>query len=83
VLRGELYDKNPDDSDKLSVRNNIYVIPNAIVAEQFMPGPPLKNDIGQRFHIFLCIHSTSHCWGQKLQSSSSLVSRTEKVSTYS
>ncbi|KAF9450234.1 glycosyltransferase family 4 protein [Macrolepiota fuliginosa MF-IS2] len=39
VLRGQLFEKDRDDPTKLSVRRNIYVIPNAIVAEQFKPRP--------------------------------------------
>lgn len=40
VLRGELFEPSEDDPSKLSVRSNVYVIPNALVAEQFQPGKP-------------------------------------------
>ncbi|TFK70802.1 transferase, partial [Pluteus cervinus] len=39
VLRGQLFEKDEDDPSTLTVRNNVYVIPNAIVASQFQPSP--------------------------------------------
>ncbi|KAG6815803.1 hypothetical protein H0H87_011201 [Tephrocybe sp. NHM501043] len=45
VLRGELFEKDSRDSNKLVVRENVYVIPNALVADEFKPGPPGPTDI--------------------------------------
>ncbi|KAL9709824.1 Phosphatidylinositol N-acetylglucosaminyltransferase GPI3 subunit [Leucoagaricus gongylophorus] len=39
VLRGQLFEKEKEDPTKLVVRQNIYVIPNAIIAQQFKPCP--------------------------------------------
>ena len=39
VLRGELFERNDGDPSGLSVRRNVYVIPNALVADQFKPCP--------------------------------------------
>ena len=39
VLRGELFERNEGDPSGLSVRRNVYVIPNALVADQFKPCP--------------------------------------------
>ncbi|KAF9064279.1 glycosyltransferase family 4 protein [Rhodocollybia butyracea] len=45
VLRGELFEQSDDDPHKLVVSSNVYVIPNALVAERFRPGPPKSTDI--------------------------------------
>ena len=37
VLRGQLFERSEEDPNILEVRQNIYVIPNALVAEQFKP----------------------------------------------
>ncbi|KAF7323652.1 Glycosyltransferase family 4 protein [Mycena kentingensis (nom. inval.)] len=39
ILRSELYEKDPQDPKKFlpPSRNNVYVIPNALVPEQFLP----------------------------------------------
>jgi phosphatidylinositol N-acetylglucosaminyltransferase subunit A len=39
VLRGQLFETSKEDPSILSVRRNIHVIPNAIVADQFKPAP--------------------------------------------
>ncbi|KAJ7098258.1 glycosyltransferase family 4 protein [Mycena epipterygia] len=52
VLRGELFEKYDEDSDVISVgkgvrksvRKSVYVIPNALVPEQFQPCPPKSSD---------------------------------------
>jgi glycosyltransferase involved in cell wall biosynthesis len=44
VLRGELFERNDSDPSGLSVRRNVYVIPNALVADQFKPCPPKSSD---------------------------------------
>ncbi|KIJ99092.1 glycosyltransferase family 4 protein [Laccaria amethystina LaAM-08-1] len=44
VLRGQLFDRDSEDPSKLAVRSNIYVIPNAIVAEHFKPCPQPPSD---------------------------------------
>ncbi|KAF5369536.1 hypothetical protein D9758_002630 [Tetrapyrgos nigripes] len=46
VLRGELYTLSTDQHGKIRpvVNFNVYVIPNAIVAEQFRPGPLIPSD---------------------------------------
>ncbi|KAJ7718692.1 glycosyltransferase family 4 protein [Mycena maculata] len=41
VLRGELFEKY---DGKTSVRNSVYVIPNALVPERFQPCPPEPSD---------------------------------------
>ncbi|KAF8636358.1 hypothetical protein AX16_011009 [Volvariella volvacea WC 439] len=45
VLRGQLFEKDEGNASGLRVRDNVYVIPNAIVAEQFTPYPvdPTEN----------------------------------------
>ncbi|KAJ7253745.1 glycosyltransferase family 4 protein [Mycena haematopus] len=43
VLRGELFEKSDTDPDKLSVRDNVYVIPNALIPERFTPSPLPKS----------------------------------------
>ncbi|THU96244.1 glycosyltransferase family 4 protein [Dendrothele bispora CBS 962.96] len=46
VLRGELFKlTHEEDSPKLEVNPNVYVIPNALVADRFLPGPPTSTDI--------------------------------------
>ncbi|KAF8804540.1 UDP-Glycosyltransferase/glycogen phosphorylase [Phlegmacium glaucopus] len=37
VLRGQLFERSENDPNILEVRRNLYVIPNALVAEQFKP----------------------------------------------
>ena len=37
VLRGQLFERSEEDPNILQVRQNLYVIPNALVAEQFKP----------------------------------------------
>ncbi|KAG7097712.1 hypothetical protein E1B28_005036 [Marasmius oreades] len=44
VLRGELFEQSDDNPPRLIVRKNVYVIPNALVAERFQPGHPLSSD---------------------------------------
>jgi phosphatidylinositol N-acetylglucosaminyltransferase subunit A len=45
VLRGQLFEPSEMSSTTLSVNANVYVIPNALVAEQFQPLPiPLPSD---------------------------------------
>ena len=44
VLRAQLFDKDVYDPSKLSMRNNVYVIPNALVVERFKPNPPPPSD---------------------------------------
>ncbi|KAH7924368.1 glycosyltransferase family 4 protein [Leucogyrophana mollusca] len=39
VLRGQLFEPAEDDPSKSVVRQSVYVIPNALVAEQFTPAP--------------------------------------------
>jgi phosphatidylinositol glycan class A protein len=39
VLRGQLLEESESDPHTLSVRKNIYVIPNAIIADHFKPNP--------------------------------------------
>ncbi|KAJ7595129.1 glycosyltransferase family 4 protein [Mycena floridula] len=46
VLRGELFQRSSTDDRSIeSVNDNVYVIPNALVAERFTPGPPRPTDI--------------------------------------
>ncbi|KAJ7154666.1 transferase [Mycena filopes] len=45
ALRGELFEKSDTDPDGVAVRNSVYVIPNALVPEQFQPCPPPPSDI--------------------------------------
>jgi phosphatidylinositol glycan class A protein len=49
VLRGQLFEKEKDDPTKLSVRRSVYVIPNAIIAEQFKPRPSKPSEISVFF----------------------------------
>ncbi|EIW74367.1 glycosyltransferase family 4 protein [Coniophora puteana RWD-64-598 SS2] len=45
VLRGQLFEHAEDGSGRLEVRRDVYVIPNALVADQFKPAPePLPRD---------------------------------------
>lgn len=39
VLRGELFEQSGSNPPTVSVRKNVYVIPNAIVTERFRPAP--------------------------------------------
>jgi phosphatidylinositol glycan class A protein len=43
VLRGQLFDRSEEDPNILQVRQNLYVIPNTLVADQFKPieQPPI------------------------------------------
>ncbi|KAJ7753738.1 transferase [Mycena metata] len=45
VLRGELFEKSDTDPDGLSVRDSVYVIPNALVPERFQPSPLPPSEI--------------------------------------
>ncbi|KAI5834302.1 glycosyltransferase family 4 protein [Schizophyllum commune Tattone D] len=45
VLRGQLFEPREDDPTALTVRNDVYVIPNALVADHFVPNPPTSTDI--------------------------------------
>jgi hypothetical protein len=40
VLRGQLFERSDEDPNVLRVRKSVYVIPSALVAEQFTPCPP-------------------------------------------
>nr|GAT48823.1 glycosyltransferase family 4 protein [Mycena chlorophos] len=45
VLRGELYERDEQAPDGIRPRDNVYVIPNALVPEQFLPDlTPKSND---------------------------------------
>ena len=44
VLRGQLFERSEEDSNILQVRQKLYVIPNALVAEQFKPCGQPSND---------------------------------------
>ncbi|KAF9001822.1 UDP-Glycosyltransferase/glycogen phosphorylase [Hymenopellis radicata] len=44
VLRGELFDES-EDGKTMVVRDNVYVIPHALVSANFQPGPPKPTDI--------------------------------------
>jgi phosphatidylinositol glycan class A protein len=37
ALRGQLFERSEEDPNILQVRQNLYVIPNTLVAEQFKP----------------------------------------------
>lgn len=39
VLRGQLFEKDEENPSEIIVRRSVYVIPNALVAEQFQPHP--------------------------------------------
>lgn len=45
VLRGQMFDPDPDDPTKLKMRNNVYVIPNSLVADRFKPSSPPPSEI--------------------------------------
>ncbi|KAG6878039.1 hypothetical protein C0992_008730 [Termitomyces sp. T32_za158] len=45
VLRGELFEPDPQDSSKHFVRKNVYVIPNALIADNFKPVPLKPSEI--------------------------------------
>lgn len=47
VLRGELFERSEDKPPRLTVGKNVYVIPNALVADQFKPGPPKSTETSQ------------------------------------
>ncbi|KAF9527444.1 glycosyltransferase family 4 protein [Crepidotus variabilis] len=40
VLRGQLFERCKEDPNRLEVRKSVYVIPSALIAEQFKPCPP-------------------------------------------
>ncbi|KIY73693.1 glycosyltransferase family 4 protein [Cylindrobasidium torrendii FP15055 ss-10] len=43
VLRGELYDV-AEDGETWTIRNHVYVIPNALIPQHFQPGPQSNSD---------------------------------------
>ncbi|KAJ6491278.1 transferase [Mycena vitilis] len=45
VLRGELFEKSDTEPEVISVRESVYVIPNALVPERFQPSPPEPSEI--------------------------------------
>ncbi|KAF8217720.1 glycosyltransferase family 4 protein [Mycena galopus ATCC 62051] len=45
VLRGELLEKSDTDPSGISVRDSVYVIPNALIPERFQPSPPKSTDV--------------------------------------
>ncbi|KII91315.1 glycosyltransferase family 4 protein [Plicaturopsis crispa FD-325 SS-3] len=47
VLRGQLYERDAEEPSTISVNDNVYVIPNALVADQFKPAstPPPTDTI--------------------------------------
>jgi len=49
VLRGQLYERSEKDPKVPEVRKSVYVIPNALVAEQFKPRvqPPTDTSMCQ------------------------------------
>lgn len=49
VLRGQLFEKEKEDPTRLAVRRNVYVIPNAIIAEQFKPRPSKPSETSVYF----------------------------------
>jgi len=44
VLRGQLFERSEEDPNVLEVRKSVYVIPSALIAEQFTPCPPPPSD---------------------------------------
>ncbi|KAL1741375.1 hypothetical protein HDZ31DRAFT_6678, partial [Schizophyllum fasciatum] len=44
VLRAQLFEPRADDPATLAVRDNVYVIPNALVADHFVPDPPASTE---------------------------------------
>lgn len=47
MLRGQLFDPSPDSDGPMAVRDNVYVIPNALVPDRFRPAEvPLSTEIG-------------------------------------
>lgn len=46
MLRAHLFEEPVDAKGPLTVKKNVYVIPNAIVAAQFKPAPPLPRSDG-------------------------------------
>lgn len=67
ALRGQLFERYEDDPTTLSVSRNIYVIPNALVAEHFKPGPPRTTETSKAncflviSSIFNFVSSSYHC----------------------
>jgi hypothetical protein len=51
VLRGQLFEGSEEDPNILQVRQNLYVIPNALVAEQFKPCGQPSTDTSKRGSI--------------------------------
>lgn len=49
VLRGQLFERNEEDPSVLEVRKSVYVIPSALIAEQFTPCPPPPSDKSMYF----------------------------------
>ncbi|TRM60374.1 glycosyltransferase family 4 protein [Schizophyllum amplum] len=45
VLRGQLFEPSADDPTALVVRDSVYVIPNSLVADHFVPDPPVSTEI--------------------------------------
>jgi phosphatidylinositol glycan class A protein len=56
VLRGQLLETSEKDPASLSVRQNVYVIPNAIVAEQFKPAP-VQDISDTSMYLYLLLYS--------------------------
>lgn len=44
VLRGQLFERSEADPNVLEVRKSVYVIPSALIPEQFKPCPPPSSD---------------------------------------
>jgi phosphatidylinositol glycan class A protein len=58
-LRGQLFEKS-EDSSALVVRPNVYVIPNALVAEQFTPATePVSSETSRYFHVVVVKGTTN------------------------
>ena len=57
VLRGQLFERSDEDPNVLEVRKSVYVIPSALIAEQFTPCPPPPSD--KRLFLFLLTIITS------------------------
>lgn len=60
VLRGELFEQTDQNPSALYVCPNVYVIPNALVPDQFKPSPcPSPSDTSMFFSPLLlrCFHS--------------------------
>ena len=52
VLRGELFERSEENPSIPSVNSNVYVIPNAIVAERFQPGPPQSTNTSKDLFFY-------------------------------